>query len=215
MALPQTYAITNDDFFLIQTNTVGGREESFNLEDLKSITPEVQIPAPSNTYQFTDMLRLILEFSGETRAGKLIIELNNVTNQVGWTKDLPGMIVAMADIRSWAKLGAGAAGLATEVTLAALLTELQLKADLSETQPVSLPTGVAVLTQATVVAGGSVAAGTTKAYFQNIGTTDAVVLGSALEPGISIPFEAPEGKTNPAIAYTASATAILKIVTVT
>ena len=103
---------------------------------------------------------------------------------------------------------------ATQTTLAALLTELQLKADLTETQPVSLPTGVHSVTNSTVVSGGSVPAGAKKVYFQNIGTTDATVLGGPLEPGVSIPFEAEVGKTLPAFAYVTSATAILKIVTV-
>ena len=94
------------------------------------------------------------------------------------------------------------------------MTELQLKADLTETQPVSLPTGVQALTNNTVIANGVVAAGAVKAYFQNIGSTNATVNGGPLEPGISIPFEASEGKTLPAIIYVASATAILKIVTV-
>ena len=103
---------------------------------------------------------------------------------------------------------------ASQTTLAALLTELQAKADLTETQPVSLPTGVHSVTNSTVVSGGSVPAGAKKVYFQNIGTTDATVLGGPLEPGVSIPFEAEVGKTLPAFAYVASATAILKIVTV-
>lgn len=103
---------------------------------------------------------------------------------------------------------------ASQTTLAALLTELQAKADLTETQPVSLPTGVHSVTNSTVVSGGSVPAGAKKVYFQNIGTTDATVLGGPLEPGISIPYEAEIGKTLPAFSYTASATAILKIVTV-
>lgn len=102
---------------------------------------------------------------------------------------------------------------ATQTTLAAVLTELQAKADLTETQPISLPTGVNTVTQETFVAGGTVAAGAVKVSIMNIGTTNATVLGNALEPGLSIPFEATEGKTLPAIAYIASATAILKIVT--
>jgi len=47
----------------------------------------------------------------------------------------------------------------------------------------------------------------------NIGSTDATVAGNPLEPGVSISFEATQGKTLPVIAYVASATSILKIVT--
>jgi len=102
---------------------------------------------------------------------------------------------------------------ATQTTLAAVLTELSLKANLTETQPVSLPTGVNAVTQDTFVAGGNVAAGATKVSFMNIGSTDATVAGNPLEPGVSISFEATQGKTLPVIAYVASATSILKIVT--
>jgi hypothetical protein len=89
-----------------------------------------------------------------------------------------------------------------------ILTELQGGLD------VTLPSGTNTPAQSTVTSGGTVAAGFKKVSIANLGTVNATVLGNALEPGFAINFEAEEGKSLDAIAYTAGATSALKIVTI-
>jgi hypothetical protein len=84
--------------------------------------------------------------------------------------------------------------------------------------PVSLASGggtarTAALSALTTSA-GSVAAGAKSATFINKGTTDATVAGGPLSPGASVTFAVDGADTLAAIAYTASATAILQIATV-
>lgn len=105
------------------------------------------------------------------------------------------------------------AGAATEVTLAALLTELQLKANLSDSQPISLPTGTETPSLTSVTSSGTIAAGAKSVSILNIGTSDGAVLGTTLPPGISVSFKASEGKTLTAIAYVATASSELLIST--
>lgn len=77
--------------------------------------------------------------------------------------------------------------------------------------------GGAVRTPAYIraTASSSVAAGTKSASFTNVGSTDATVLTTTLSPNQSIKFSVDGADTLAAIAYTASATAILAIATVT
>lgn len=106
---------------------------------------------------------------------------------------------------------------ATQTTLAALLTELQLKADLSETQPVSLATAqkTASLTRISGIANSSVAAGARSVSFFNAGSTDATVAGGTLKPGESVDFSAGgQNDTLAAIPYVTIATGDLVITSV-
>lgn len=66
----------------------------------------------------------------------------------------------------------------------------------------------------TVTASGNVAAGAKSASFYNSGTTAATVAGGSLPAGQSVRFSVDGVDTLSAIAYTASATAILQIATV-
>jgi hypothetical protein len=63
------------------------------------------------------------------------------------------------------------------------------------------------------VTAGSVVAGTFSVSFYNKGTTDATVLGAPLVPGATLELCAKTGNTLGAIAYIASATSELQIIT--
>lgn len=79
----------------------------------------------------------------------------------------------------------------------------------------ALTTGTLTMTVAT--ANGNVAAGAASVTITNVGTADATVAGAALKPGQTITVNAYEDPVArqfvrvPAIAYTASATAILHV----
>lgn len=62
---------------------------------------------------------------------------------------------------------------------------------------------------------GSVAAGVFSVSFYNKGTTDATILGAPLVPGATLELCAKTGNTLAAIAYVASATSELQIITTT
>jgi hypothetical protein len=70
------------------------------------------------------------------------------------------------------------------------------------------------LLQSGVITAGTVAAGAYEVGFSNDGTTNATVAGGALAPGRSVSFVTHGNDTLAAIAYTASATSALTIVSV-
>lgn len=121
---------------------------------------------------------------------------------------------------------------ATQTTLAALLAELELKADLTETQPVSaaalpLPTGAAtevtlasvdtkltpqVRTHNTVIAVGvgSVPAGSLSGSLLNQGNAVGIWNGASIPAGVSIPWAPIANRdTYGAIAYDATGTTFI------
>ena len=88
-----------------------------------------------------------------------------------------------------------------------LLTELQLKADLSETQPVSIATVGRVPTLVRVTdATGSPIVGARKVSIYNAGGANGVVLGAALKPGERVSFEVNLNNTLTAISYDGTGT---------
>ena len=104
---------------------------------------------------------------------------------------------------------------ASQTTLAALLTELQAKADLTETQPVSLATSVRTPSYdiVTTLGAGSVAAGARSVSIKNNGLVSVTVLGTLLPVGESIGFDAGgQGDTLGAITYNIPATGSLQII---
>lgn len=108
-------------------------------------------------------------------------------------------------------------GAATELTLGNLLTELQLKADLTETQPVSLATTVRTPSYdiVTTAGAGSVAGGARSVSIKNNGPVAVTVLGTSLPVGESISFDAgAQGDTLGAIAYNIAATGSIQILKV-
>jgi hypothetical protein len=101
---------------------------------------------------------------------------------------------------------------ATAVPVSGPLTDAQLRAT---ALPVSTAGVVRTpLLQSGVVTAGTVAAGAYEVGFSNDGTTNATVAGGALAPGRSVSFVTHGNDTFAAIAYTASATSALTIVSV-
>ena len=108
-------------------------------------------------------------------------------------------------------------GAATDTALVNLLTELQLKADLTETQPVSLLTSVKTpsYTIDTTVGPGSVAAGARSISIKNNSPVAVTVAGTLLPIGESISWDAgAQNDTLAAVTYNIPATGSLQILTV-
>lgn len=102
--------------------------ECFSLSEVKSVIPTYNlgigrsgINTPT-TYPFTDQLLITIDFKNDSPS--LIFDIQTVSNQAGWTADLPGLTQAIADICGWMSAATGGAGLATEITLAAVLALL-------------------------------------------------------------------------------------------
>jgi hypothetical protein len=122
-----------------------------------------------------------------------------------WTNLTTGLVVTPAPVMATLSAGSAASG-------GTGLTDTQLRAT-----PVPVSTAVTVRTaamQSGVVAAGSVAAGAYEVGFKNDGTTNATVAGGTLVPGATVSFVTHGNDTFAAIAYTASATSALTIVTV-
>ncbi len=117
-----TFTVTNDGQFLIVTNTVSGAEESLNLGTINDVTCQFIANMPG-TYPYTDLKVVTVESTD--READLTFDLESVTNQPTWTLDQAGCNQAQTDIRGWLNAVAGGVGLATEATLASVLTELQ------------------------------------------------------------------------------------------
>ncbi len=119
----------------------------------------------------------------------------------------------------------GSAGGASEITAAATLTELQLKANLTETQPVSDSISQTALAAIVVALTGSVrtpstlrvsgagaatvAAGARAVVITNTGLTDATVLGDVLHSGEFLTWTTSGQDTLSAIAYNALTSELL------
>lgn len=100
--------------------------ECFALTGVKSVVPiynlgigRAGIINPT-TYPFTDQLVITVNFNNEHANPPITFDIQTVSNQAGWTADLPGLIQAVTDICGWISAAGGSTGLlATEVTLLA------------------------------------------------------------------------------------------------
>lgn len=152
----------NGDSIRYRQYTSGGTAlwNYYPVSNIKCIEPVAQIgfgARSSSTNQRLhrtfqdDLLRITISFLDDTKP--LVFDIQNVMNQGTWTPNVAGMAIALLDINGWvvnASSSSSAATLiallaafnaedfATQTTSAALLNELQLKADLTEVQPVTL-----------------------------------------------------------------------------
>lgn len=92
--------------------------------------------------------------------------------------------------------------------LSAILTELQLKADLTETQPVETQNGINTLSASNSTTTGTIT-GAYSASFFNDGAANVTVAGASIAPGLSISFEAEPNHTLDTINYDATGSSIL------
>ncbi len=106
--------------------------EYYALEGIKSVTASFQPGyAPRDpvtnqlerAYFHTDLIVISINFHNEHENPSLRFDIQDVSNQAGWTADLAGLNQATADVCDWitacnASAGGGGAGLATETTLA-------------------------------------------------------------------------------------------------
>jgi hypothetical protein len=109
------------------------------------------------------------------------------------------------------------AKVATQTTLAALLTELQNKADLTETQPVSLAGSTVTpgLIRATDATGSPIAAGARAVSVYNAGSANGQVLGQVIKPGESMNWSAGgEANTLGPVAFDGTGTELVITTTV-
>lgn len=105
--------------------------ECFALTGVKSVVPiynlgigRAGIINPT-TYPFTDQLVITVNFNNEHANPPITFDIQTVSNQAGWTADLPGLIQAVTDICGWISAAGGSTGLlATEATLVALLAKV-------------------------------------------------------------------------------------------
>ena len=110
--------------------------ENYNLADVKSIIPSFQENVGINgidnagTYPYKDRKRITITFSGESGTPSLSFDLEEISNQPGWTLDLAGVIQAVSDINSWITTATGSpSGLATEATLLSILNNMVASQD--------------------------------------------------------------------------------------
>jgi hypothetical protein len=80
----------------------------YPISAIRSVEPQVQIgiaPVQSdnnrlNNYPYEDKLMISLSFTSENLT-KEYFDIQDVTNQPGWTADLSGMVQALSDINGW------------------------------------------------------------------------------------------------------------------
>lgn len=108
--------------------------ECYALTAIKSVVPTYNLNIGRNgidtptTYPFKDQLEITINFHNEHANPPINFDIQTVTNQAGWTHDVPGLTQAKTDICGWMTSVApgGAAGpSATEATLNAVLTAIQ------------------------------------------------------------------------------------------
>jgi len=138
----QTLEIESSGAFLRTRMTQGatgdvGQWEYYRLCSITSITgnPEAGFAAllptnqKRNPYAYEDMLKVVIEFDG-THQPDLVFDVQDVSNQAGWTADETGLAQALTDIKGWVDAcccasGGGGGGEATETTQLLVLSEVQ------------------------------------------------------------------------------------------
>lgn len=79
------------------------------LSGIKSIVPVIQIGVRSvqsdgsltNTYPYEDKIQVIINFTDENESSPIKFDVQDVSNQAGWTADKAGLDQAVADINGW------------------------------------------------------------------------------------------------------------------
>ena len=103
-------------------------------------------------FKYDDMLRIIIEFEGAGQS-KMDFNIQDVTNQAGWTPDPAGLAQALLDINGWVALCAGGGGgvtplptgASTEAKQDAIIAEMMKLVDFEISCVVDSVTGVVYL----------------------------------------------------------------------
>ncbi|PHS05101.1 MAG: hypothetical protein COA88_12835 [Kordia sp.] len=107
--------------------------ENYNLLNVKSVVPtflsgygtrSASTNQRKNPYHHDDKIILAITFIGESGEPSLQFDIQDVSNQPGWTANIAGLDQATADVCSWIAAciaaGGGGGGDATEATLSSL-----------------------------------------------------------------------------------------------
>jgi len=106
--------------------------ECYALQAIKSVIPTFQenvgingIDTSQGTYPFKDRKTITITFHDETSNPSIRFDLEEISNQPGWTLDLAGVIQAVTDICGWITTATGpTTGLATEATALNILNAI-------------------------------------------------------------------------------------------
>lgn len=127
-----------------------------------------------NPMRYDNKLQFVINFHDENESAPIKYNIAAVSNQVTWTNDFAGLLIAVSDINSW--MVTGSSGLATEATSAAILAEV-VPATVSHTP---------IITSGS----GSVSAGTLRGSVLNLGPAAGTWNGISLPAGVTMPWEA-------------------------
>lgn len=129
-----------------------------------------------NPLRHDDKLEFVISFHDENESSPIRYHIEDVANQPTWTNDMPGLIVALADMNSWMNVASGGGGGGTSaLTPAESAALLSLSA---QKTPTSIVT----------IANHTVPIGATEVSIFNNGATAATVNGTTLPPGITRTF---------------------------
>ena len=106
--------------------------ECYALQAIKSVIPTFQenvgingINTDKGTYPFKDRKTITITFHDETSNPSIKFDLEEISNQPGWTLNLAGVIQAVTDICGWITTATGpTTGLATEATALNILNAI-------------------------------------------------------------------------------------------
>lgn len=106
--------------------------ECYALQAIKSVIPTFQenvgingINTDKGTYPFKDRKTITITFHDESSNPSIRFDLEEISNQPGWTLNLAGVIQAVTDICGWITTATGpTTGLATEATALNILNAI-------------------------------------------------------------------------------------------
>lgn len=94
-------SLSGVDIKILGTGNANNAEHYYSLCNIKSIEPVLSIPAPGIS-DYTLSLKIHIHFTdGQGAVSKLDFDIQDVTNQAGWTSNLAGLKQAAADISGW------------------------------------------------------------------------------------------------------------------
>jgi hypothetical protein len=91
---------------------------SHNVTSIRSVVPNYEegfseldsnTNRPKNQYPYTDKMEICLLFTSDNGT-KEVFDIQQVTNQAGWTADSAGFLQALSDINSWLTVAATTGG---------------------------------------------------------------------------------------------------------
>lgn len=180
------------DIKILGTSNSNNVEQYYSLCNIKSIESIFQPNNAEGVKDYATLMRIVIHYNdNQGSVSKLDFDIQDVTNQVGWTPNLVGLKQAAADISAWRESACGTANVTAEV---------QVQFNEEQRTPTLLR----------VSGPGSISAGSRSVSVYNAGAANGTWLGAIIKPGEQFSYSADaENDTLGAFSYDGTGTELV------